>query len=127
MFRPAVQRHARLGSVVCRQFASFSIQHTAAQRGIVSATRNLLSTPARLRPSVLRLIPQRAYSAESAATRENNSQANVSSEIITKFADLPKLGVDQRLVDALTRGMQYETMTDVQTKTINPALRGVDL
>lgn len=127
MFRPAVQRHTRLGSIVCRQFAAFSTQHTAVQRSIVSVARNFQSQPARLRPSVLRLIPQRAYSAESAATRENPSQANVSSEIITQFADLPKLGVDQRLVDALTRGMQYETMTDVQTKTINPALRGVDL
>lgn len=127
MFRPAVQRHARLGHVACRQLASLSIQHTAAQRSIASVAQRVQTQPTRLRPAVLRLIPQRFYSAESAARREDHAQPDVPTDTITRFADLPQIGVDKRLVDALTQGMQYDTMTDVQTKTINPALRGVDL
>lgn len=47
--------------------------------------------------------------------------------LVTRFADLVHLGVDQNLVDALVNGMGYETMTEVQTMTINPAMKGVDL
>ncbi|KAH7030868.1 P-loop containing nucleoside triphosphate hydrolase protein [Microdochium trichocladiopsis] len=82
------------------------------------------SRPAVLRPTILRLVPRRFYSAESAAVREEEA---ISDDRITKFSDLPKLGVDQKLVDALVHGMKYEDMTDVQSLTINSALRGVDL
>lgn len=124
MFRPAVQRHARLGSVAYRQLASFSLQHATAQRSIASALQKIQSQPAVLRPSVLRLVPRRFYSAESAAVQEESSNSN---ERITKFADLNRLGVDQRLIHALVQGMQYTDMTDVQSLTINPALQGLDL
>jgi len=124
MFRPAVQRHARLGSVAYRQLASFSLQHATAQRSIASTLHKIQPQPAVLRPSVLRLVPRRFYSAESAAVQEEPHNSN---ERITKFADLDRLGVDQRLISALVQGMRYTDMTDVQSLTINPALQGLDL
>ena len=46
---------------------------------------------------------------------------------ITRFADLDKLGIDQRIIDSITRGMGYETMSEVQSKTVSPALTGKDM
>ncbi|KAF2277119.1 DEAD-domain-containing protein [Westerdykella ornata] len=49
-------------------------------------------------------------------------------EPITKFADLAKRGlVHPNVIDVITKKMKLETMTDVQTRTINEALSGVDV
>lgn len=78
-------------------------------------------------------IPQvvsRYYSYESAAVRQDaepeQPPAHLSG-LVTQFADLVKLGVDPNLVSAITQGMGYDKMTEVQTLTINPAMKGVDL
>ncbi|KAJ4300344.1 hypothetical protein N0V88_003017 [Collariella sp. IMI 366227] len=65
----------------------------------------------------------RFYSGESAAARPEQS----GSQLITRFADLTTIGVHPQLSDAITKGMGYETMTDVQAMTINPALAGKDV
>lgn len=66
----------------------------------------------------------RFYSGESAAAEPSNRGAP---GLITRFGDLTQLGVHDRLVRSITEGMNYETMTDVQSMTINPALAGKDV
>ena len=78
--------------------------------------------------SLTRHVIPRYYASEAAAVRsEEPTEGASSSGLITRFADLVKLDVDRNLVSALTRGMGYDTMTEVQTLTINPAMKGVDL
>ncbi|KAK7179605.1 hypothetical protein DPSP01_011657 [Paraphaeosphaeria sporulosa] len=49
-------------------------------------------------------------------------------EPVTRFADLATRGlVHPNIVNMLTRQMKLEDMTDVQTRTINEALSGVDV
>ena len=65
----------------------------------------------------------RFYSAEAAVSDDLPS----STELITRFADLTKIGVHDKLVASLTQGMKYETMTDVQSQTIAYGLQGKDM
>ena len=65
----------------------------------------------------------RFYSSESAAPEPSSPNNGP----ITRFADLSQLGVNPTLVSAITRGMGYENMTDVQSQTIQPALAGKDV
>ncbi|KAJ6256401.1 ATP-dependent RNA helicase [Drechslerella dactyloides] len=44
-----------------------------------------------------------------------------------QFAELSDLGVDVRIVDTITKGMKYDDMTDVQSKTIPVSASGVDV
>ncbi|GAB1318938.1 hypothetical protein MFIFM68171_09148 [Madurella fahalii] len=66
----------------------------------------------------------RFYSSESAASELPDQQGQ---KPITRFKDLESLGVHSQIVNAITRGMGYDTMTDVQSATINPALAGKDV
>lgn len=68
--------------------------------------------------------PLRFYSSASAATQlpEQHGQ-----KTITEFKDLESLGVHSQIVNAITQGMGYAAMTDVQSATINPALAGKDV
>jgi ATP-dependent RNA helicase MSS116 len=85
-----------------------------------------LSRPAQSAASVYRPPSSllRFYSSESAAPE---TSSNAPSGPITRFADLPQLGVNERLVYSITKGMGYENMTDVQSMTINAALAGKDV
>ncbi|KAK4165888.1 ATP-dependent RNA helicase [Cladorrhinum sp. PSN259] len=67
----------------------------------------------------------RFYSSESAAQKEDPHAS--SNGLITKFADLSNVGVHKALVSAITQGMNYETMTEVQSMAISPALSGKDI
>lgn len=67
----------------------------------------------------------RTYSSE--ATAEAASQSPVGADgTITEFAALENI-VDRSLLSAITGDMGYATMTPVQSKTINPALKGTDM
>ena len=58
------------------------------------------------------------------ATAEQSAQ----DEPVTRFEDLAKKGlVHPNVIKTITRNMKLETMTDVQTRTINEALSGVDV
>ena len=47
---------------------------------------------------------------------------------ITRFDQLEKQGlVNRNIVRAITQDMGLETMTEVQTRTINQALKGTDM
>jgi ATP-dependent RNA helicase MSS116 len=66
----------------------------------------------------------RFYSSESSAPQTDDGAP---SELITRFANLDQLGVHPNVVRSLTQGLGYETMTDVQSMTINAALAGKDV
>ncbi|KAH9908788.1 ATP-dependent RNA helicase mss116 [Xylariomycetidae sp. FL2044] len=124
MFKTTIQRQARLSAQAYRQLS------TCALRSLRSEAASRLSSPASVRPAVFRHLTARLYSAESAATstdRHAPGSSTSSSGLVTQFADLDKLGVDPTLVRALTEKMGYDTMTEVQSLTINPALKGTDL
>ncbi|CAN8102724.1 unnamed protein product [Discula destructiva] len=79
--------------------------------------------PSLLAGSICRDIISRGYS----STAEAPSQNERTSGLITKFADLSSVGVHENILRAITHDMRYETMTDVQAMSINPALSGKDI
>ena len=71
---------------------------------------------------------------EETATSQANASAvsqrdtNANHGPITKFKELAERGlVCQTVVDTLTKDMGLETMTEVQSKTINETLKGIDV
>ncbi|ROW04997.1 hypothetical protein VSDG_00081 [Cytospora chrysosperma] len=97
-------------------------------RSLGSATAPRLSTtyrPAVLATSLSRQIISRSYSDATAAAESRNVKGQ--SGVITRFADLAPLGVHENILKAILEDMQYETMTDVQAMSINPALQGKDI
>ncbi|KAF3931340.1 hypothetical protein ABW19_dt0208417 [Dactylella cylindrospora] len=45
----------------------------------------------------------------------------------TRFEELRGIGIDKRLVDIITKKLEYDRMTDVQTKTIPVCNSGIDV
>ncbi|KAI0387680.1 ATP-dependent RNA helicase mss116 [Hypomontagnella monticulosa] len=126
MFRSSLQRHTRLGNVACRQISTFASRQIRS-RPLVALSQRWPQADLQLIP--LRQVAMRLYSQESAATspRADTDDSPASLYNVTKFEDLEKLGVDERIVRAITVDMGYDTMTEVQALTVNPALKGVDL
>ncbi|KAI5921587.1 ATP-dependent RNA helicase mss116 [Camillea tinctor] len=129
MFKASIQRQAWLGNAARRQLSTLSLSSLPRSTSIVAAPCKKWSQGARLQSLPLRQIAARLYSSESAAVQTDNADdlSERPSGPVTRFEDLTRLGVNQHLVRALTEGMGYETMTEVQAMTINPALKGVDL
>ncbi|KAL2159014.1 hypothetical protein VTH06DRAFT_3045 [Thermothelomyces fergusii] len=120
MMRTALLRQAaaaRVAFAACPAQASFR-----ASSAVLALGRSSRPSAALCRPvgSLLRF-----YSAESAAAQSSSQKG--SSGRITRFEDMRNLGVHDNLVDSITRGLGYETMTDVQSMTISPALAGKDV
>lgn len=80
--------------------------------------------PAVLATSVSRQIISRNYSSAAAAEAQDGSNQ---SGLITRFADLSSLGVHPNILKSIVDDMGYESMTDVQSMSINPALQGKDM
>lgn len=111
---------------------------TAASASLISQCRSTLPLTRQIVPSLSRSSAPlsrfaslyKAYSTEAAvaeATPEAKEAAPTTPDIVTKFADLKQLGIHPNLLEAITSGMQYDTMTPVQSMTINPALKGTDM
>jgi ATP-dependent RNA helicase MSS116, mitochondrial len=120
MFRQVLRRSA---SIKASGFASYLPAPTSGRSVFVP---NVLANTARpivtsKTHSLLRLYSSEA--AQSAQVEEAPKQDGP----ITKFADLSSLGVNQRLLKTITQGMGFETMTPVQTQTIEAALKGKDM
>lgn len=81
--------------------------------------------PAVLATSISRQIISRNYSSAAAAaeTQDGSNQSG----LITRFADLSSLGVHPNILKSIVEDMGYESMTDVQSMSINPALQGKDM
>lgn len=63
-----------------------------------------------------------------AAYQVESSDAAPEDKNITKFDELSEYGmVHPNVINAITQGMKINTMTEVQTETINQALQGIDL
>ncbi|KAI0967048.1 DEAD-domain-containing protein [Xylaria arbuscula] len=128
MFKASIQRHVRLGNVA-RQFSTASLMRAPRSENNIAAI--LHQTPSH--PALRRLAPgyalSRLYSVESAAAQANRQDefAPVASAPVSRFSELSRLGVNEGLVQALTKGMGYDAMTEVQSMTINSALKGVDM
>ncbi|KAI1809620.1 DEAD-domain-containing protein [Poronia punctata] len=127
MFKASIQRQVRLGSLT-RQLSSISLRRSTRFEQIAGLRQTTLQSPVVLRPSPC-IQAFRLFSAESDAARENRQDefAEVASAPVSKFSQLSQLGVNDGLVRALTQGMGYENMTEVQAMTINSALKGVDM
>lgn len=121
MFKRQLLRQAR----ACRGLRVSPSSLLALGSGLAPRTATTCR-PAVLTASVSRQIIQRAYSSAAAAAESDNNGGNTNG-LITRFADLSTLGVHESLISAITKGMGYETMTDVQSMSINPALQGKDL
>lgn len=81
--------------------------------------------PALLTAAFSRQIIARSYSSASAAA-ESQEESSPDGRI-TRFADLSSLGVHDNILRSIVDDMKYENMTDVQSMSINPALKGKDM
>lgn len=77
----------------------------------------------------------RFYSSEASAV-EAEASTEAGNEVFTtaedsvpddSFAGLERFGVHRNLLKSITGNMGYENMTPVQSKTIQPALKGTDM
>lgn len=107
---------------------------SAASASTLLRTRAALSVP-RLQVSFA-VRPLSSFKPISSAARAYSTEADASAELVqetaapgevTKFRDLAALGVHNNLLSSIIDGMGYESMTQVQAKTINPALKGTDM
>ncbi|KAK2005576.1 DEAD/DEAH box helicase [Colletotrichum eremochloae] len=121
MFRQSLRRCARIGSA---SFATPCLRTTrpVILKSIVQSSQATLGAPVSI--NAFRLYSSGAASAVAA---EPVAETQEPSGLTTKFQDLGKLGVHKNLVDTITNGMKYENMTSVQSMTIEPALKGMDL
>jgi len=121
MMKTGVLRQARVYRVALQAATRVRI----APRTFPSALPALSSASKALAaPSINSLVSlARYYSSEAAASHEQDQ----SPTLVTKFADLADLGVNPRIVSSITKGMGYEDMTPVQSRTIVAALNGTDL
>ncbi|KAK6527569.1 hypothetical protein TWF694_004553 [Orbilia ellipsospora] len=69
----------------------------------------------------------RQQAAEQASESGAAPAPPVNSGLPTKFAQLRELGVHESIVSVITNKMQYEDMTEVQSKTIPVCMTGIDV
>jgi ATP-dependent RNA helicase MSS116 len=107
------------------------------------AVSRVLRVPLSRTPTTLRVPATRLANASVAGfhhsarwqqiAAQEQEQANASEEahepeLITEFKELATRGlVHPNIINTITKQMRIETMTDVQTRTINEALSGVDV
>ncbi|EHA55485.1 hypothetical protein MGG_07099 [Pyricularia oryzae 70-15] len=118
MFRSSVSRQARLVRIP----PSLSVPLAAVSKQCRPTIAAGLWRPAK--PSLL-LQTSRLFTSGAEAQQELSVQPG--STKITKFSDLAKANIDESIIKAITVDMRYEDMTDVQSMTLAPALKGKDL
>lgn len=79
------------------------------------------------RPAKPSLLLQTSRLFTSGAEAQQELSVQPGSTKITKFSDLAKANIDESIIKAITVDMRYEDMTDVQSMTLAPALKGKDL
>lgn len=114
---------------LARQACLCSARRVASPALLRSAVR-LQTTPVNRIASISRIsayAPFAARSYSSATGEQVQQDERTPSGNITRFADLQSVGVHPSLLRAITQDMGYETMTEVQSMTINPGLDGKDM
>ena len=121
MLRQGVRRCAHLASA-----AAPSLILARSMTALVTARSSVASLSRT--PTSLKTIAyaSRLYSTETVAAAVQPAQETASDEVVS-FDGLSDLGVHKNLLRAITDDMGYGTMTPVQAKTINPALKGTDM
>lgn len=120
MFRQGFRRCASLASAA----APFAVVRNRAALTATPRTVLSISRPATCFKSII--YASRNYSSEATAVDAGVPETETPGEIVN-FADLTQFGVHQNLLNVIIKDMRYETMTPVQSKTINPALKGTDM
>jgi ATP-dependent RNA helicase MSS116 len=110
---------------------------TTLARNLASISTRALRTPIPHTSSVLRIPLQSARLGNASFAGFHNSAARWQQEAqqtieedgpVTEFRDLATRGlVHPNLINTITKQMKLTTMTDVQIRTINEALSGVDI
>jgi len=121
MLKGAILRQIRL----CRITSSSNF--LSAGRPAIAPARQWNALAAS--PSLLALpSARRGYQSavEQPATTDDQPRARAV-ERITKFSELSGAGVHPNLELAITKGMGYDDMTQVQSMTLNAALAGKDM
>ncbi|KAF2479886.1 P-loop containing nucleoside triphosphate hydrolase protein [Neohortaea acidophila] len=123
--RRALQRYS---AAIPRSLASIPIRQTSS----IQCLRRTTPAPSCLltQPNTIRLIHQSSLRPQSAAAvAEDGSEApHIDTGAVTRFDELQSRNlVHPNVIRSLTRGMGLETMTEVQQRTINEALRGDDV
>jgi ATP-dependent RNA helicase MSS116, mitochondrial len=81
-----------------------------------------------LKPTVISL---RGYATEATAAAVQDVDTRdapvAASGRPRRFVELLDLGIHESLVRSITNGMRYETMSDVQSMTVVPAMHGKDV
>lgn len=129
MFRTSLLRAARLPRAAS---AASSASVVASLRLTTARTAGLAQTAAfqsRVVPALSNVARfGRSYSTQTATAESvQATQAEGENGLVTKFADLGRVGVHENLIRSLTQNLRYENMTKVQSMTISPALSGKDM
>lgn len=125
MFRTSIARQVRLARLSASLPGSTaSVAAASAKQIQPTFAASALLRPTRL-PSSLLSQAWRHYSSVAEARDETPGPSEPGQ--ITKFTDLPKLGVHESLVKAIVTDMGYQNMTEVQSATLGPALEGKDM
>ena len=120
--RRAIQR---CSASLPKSFGSLSSSRFAGVRLAVSGDAPKLAVGSN--QASIRSLHQTTLAQQQAATQERTEQNN-GDPVITRFDDLEARGIVHRnVVRTITGPMGLETMTEVQTKTINEALKGTDI
>ncbi|KAF4472740.1 ATP-dependent RNA helicase [Fusarium albosuccineum] len=119
MFRTSLRRCANQArtATAAALVSQTRVAFPAARRQVLSAQSSITSF------NKIASI-YRSYSSEAVAENPA-SPSPASSEEVNKFADLE--GITPNLLKSIIEDMGYETMTPVQAKTIQPALKGTDI
>ncbi|KAH6895495.1 P-loop containing nucleoside triphosphate hydrolase protein [Thelonectria olida] len=121
MFRNSLRRC----TASARSAASASL--ISQTRTLPIASRRIASIPSSITPLNRIASIARAYSSEAPAAQEETSATarTTSPDETVKFTDLD--GIHPNILRAITHELNYDEMTPVQAKTIQPALKGTDI
>jgi ATP-dependent RNA helicase MSS116, mitochondrial len=128
MWKQSVAREARLISrLAISSPAICPSTHLRFVARPLSVARTYSSRPTILRTAAL--LRSRNYATEATAEAVDEVEAATPGGPgrPKRFTELLNMGVHPNLVRQITDGMKYETMSDVQSLTIVPALSGKDM
>lgn len=122
----------RRGHVFASALRTFSSRSNAPQIAIRAVPKwsQLPVRPVSLTPRSLHTTPSRQEPATAARELDYEDQPPVPRPLgkITKFQELADQGlVSSQVIDTITQRMGIETMTEVQTLTVNETLKGIDM
>ncbi|KAF2130358.1 DEAD-domain-containing protein [Dothidotthia symphoricarpi CBS 119687] len=119
----------RCPATLSRSLAATAVSARALQRPLLSSSGALRTPTYRLTEASLAGFHHSTKWQQIAAHAQAEAEDAPSlDEPVTRFKDLATLGlVHPNVINTITKQMRLETMTDVQTRTINEALSGVDI